>query len=784
MATGKTGIRAFIRRGFASGLMVIGMIAALSNPAVSQSDPMNAPLEVVRFGENDTIRGVVGKYLRDPDLWPVVLALNEIASPADLVPGLELRLPVRQVLAADNALLGALEAIQRATAEGARIFAPVRIASAIENRDAAIARRGEGAWRQVVRLAGAATGFANAALEISLAQRDRSAEAIVSDVQGNVEGRAPAEPRWTGRALNDVLVEFERLRTLSASTTQITFRDLSRLRLNANSNATIQRMRSDPLTGGEVTKVSLVNGDFYALLNQLSERTSFEIEVPGIETRTNSAGFWIKNDRSGARFVNYDKPGLEISRGAETITLGENEGVVITDRAAERAAVLNSPRLVAPAAGAVIYLAAATLNWEDFEGAEAYWLEIAADPGFNKMQISEWGIRGTRFETSGLAPARYHWRVAALDRLGLPGEWSTPQDFTVRVDVTPPFLTLLSPASGVIATRPGIELLGVSEPDAVVRMNGVALDIAADGSFFADLELVAGPNAVAVEAVDAAGNRSARSLTVIYRPAAQVEIVLSRDIPRVDGALVTRSDLLSVAGRATAEPGAPVLVRDAAGAEIVRTRVDADGGLRFAVPVEDVGRRYAIEILAPGGAIEGRAEFTALRDRVAPQLALDPPPPSATGEALLELEGSAGDAVALELNGSRAPLTEGRFDLRITLQPGINELELVARDATGNIGATRLEVLLDIEPPEILRAELSRPQGGGGPIELLIEARDAGGLRQAAPYLLSVGGAERAGFARCDAASGICRASLPPEPGALELIEITVEDYAGNAAFR
>ena len=121
----------------------------------------------------------------------------------------------------------------------------------------------------MIDLSDIASLLAQEALEIAIAQRDRSAEAVVSDVQGEVQGRAPAEPSWSGRNLDDILVEFERVRTLSSSTTQITFRDLSRLRLNANSNATIQRMRSDPLTGDEVTKVSLVNGDFYALLNQL-----------------------------------------------------------------------------------------------------------------------------------------------------------------------------------------------------------------------------------------------------------------------------------------------------------------------------------------------------------------------------------------------------------------------------------------------------------------------------------------------------------------------------------
>ena len=92
--------------------------------------------------------------------------------------------------------------------------------------------------------------------------------------------------------------------------------------------------------------------------------------------------------------------------------------------------------------------------------------------------------------------------------------------------------------------------------------------------------------------------------------------------------------------------------------------------------------------------------------------------------------------------------------------------------------------MLDVEPPRIRRAELGRPQGRNGRIELEVEATDASGLRQAAPFVISVGGMERDGYLRCDAASGICRASLPPEPGELVLIELMVEDYAGNAAFR
>ncbi|MCA0869194.1 FecR domain-containing protein [Seohaeicola saemankumensis] len=781
----ETGIRSKVGQAFfAAAALAVGALSPDPGSApMAETDPLDAPLQVVRFGENDTLRDVVGQYLNDPDLWPAVLRLNDIASPADLLPGVELRLPVRQVFAADNALLASLTAIQRATAEGARIFAPTEIGSAIDNRDTAITRREEGEWREVVSYAGVATGYANDALDISIAQRDRSAEAVVSDVQGTVEGRAPAEPRWSNRARDDILVEFERLRTLSNSTTQVTFRDLSRLRLNPNSNATIQRMRSDPLTGGEVTKVSLANGDFYALLNQLSEKSTFEIDVPGVKTTTNSADFWIKNDGEGAKFVNYDKAGLEIERGGEKIMVGENEGIVLSGQGAERAQVLNSPLLTAPELGAVIYTATAPLAWQAYEGAVAYWLEVASDPGFNEMKVSEWGIRGTGFVAEGLPPARYHWRVAALDQLGLPGEWSTAQDFTIRIDNTPPFLTLLSPAAGSMVTRAQSELLGASESDARLTLNGQPLEIGADGSFLTALTLVPGDNSFTVQATDPAGNTSARSVSVVYRPAVAVEIALSERIPRVDGALATRLEELSVTGQTDAEPGAAVRVRDDAGQDVVQTVVGPGGEIRFTVPVDDAVRSYVVEILAPGGTVEGTARFAALRDRIAPEIALDLPPPRATGDSALQLSGSVGDAVKLELDGTQVPLAEGRFDLALTLAPGDNGFDLVASDAVGNVSVTRINTLLDVEPPEVLSVTLGRPKGDGGPIELVVVAQDASGLRQAAPFLITVDGAEREGFLRCDNDSGTCRASLPGEPGALEVIEIIIEDYAGNAAF-
>ena len=759
------------------------LVAALSAPALAA--PVEGPLQSVVFAPGDTIRGVAERYLKDADLWPQILELSGIASPTELRAGVELEIPVVQVAAADEALAFSLAAIQKATAEGARIFAPVEIGAAIENRDTAVEQRDLGAWAEVVSYAGLATGFADQALAISVAQRDRAAEAVVSDAQGSVEGRAPDQPRWSERSAQDVLVEFERLRTLSASTAQVTFRDLSRLRLNPNSNAVIQRMRSDPLTGGEVTKVSLVNGDFYALLNQLGDRTNFEVAVPGLETATQSADFWIKHDDEGSRFTNYDAAALEITRGAEKISIGENEGAVVPNSGeTERTRVLARAELALPLDGTEIFDPDVTLGWQPSEGAEGYWLEIAADAEFNVMQASEWGVRDTSRRFDGLGAGDHYWRVSSLDRLGLPGVRSLSWRFRIVDDETPPFVTLTTPKEAEIVTTAEVAVAGEAEPGARVTVNDAEVPLAADGSFALTVAPAEGENTLRVAAVDPAGNRTERTRAFSYRPVGAVAITLDARVPRdAEGQLLTASPELALAGVSNAEAGAGLRVVAADGAVAVQTLVDDGGGFHFTVPATETGAAYRIEILGADQKVAGSLALAARRDATPPDIALDLPP-KATANAWLDVTGAAAGAVAVTVNGSPGRLDGDRFAATANLVPGMNAIEIVATDAVGNVALKRVETMYDVDPPEIVAAAADRPAGAAGPIEVRVEARDASGIRQAAPFILRVGGVERRGFLRCDGATGICRETLPPEPGALALVEVTVEDYAGNAAKR
>jgi len=743
---------------------------------------LDAPLKPVAFKVGDTLRGIVAAELSDPDLWPLVLELSGISAITEVQPGTVLSLPVQQVKLTDVALLRALDAIQAANAEGARLFAPDRIEAAIVNRDDAVVQRGSGEWRGAVRLADVATGFAVEALQVSLAQRDRDAEALVSDVQGNVEGRSPDASLWTNRDLNDVLVQAERVRTLSGSTTQITFRDLSRLRLNPNSNATIERMRTDPLTGGEVTKIALVSGDFYALLNQLGEETSFEINAGGLATQTDSKDFWIKTDETGARFANYDEAALVVGSGQNAVTLGENEGAVVSPSGvAQVTEVLDRPALLGPADGSPVFGRSAQLSWIAKDDSAGYWVEIAVDAGFNEMRVSEWGVPSTGYDAQGLDQGRYHWRVAALDAFGLPGSWSIANSFDLISDTTPPFLAVATPTDGDLIATPLVTIAGESEPGVNLTVNAESVTLGDDDRFTVTLDVVAGQNSFALVAVDRAGNRTERTVSVIFRPGEALVVTPDPGLPRdAEGRFLTATDELAFTAGSTATPGSAVRLTDAAGSVVVQAVVDAGGAISLTAPARPDPTPYRLEVLSPLGTVEGALDIAVITDTEPPEINFDTAPPQATAKLAFRLAFEVGDAVAVQLNGADLTFADGKATLQATLSDGLNPFEITARDAVGNVRLRSIAVILDAEPPEITAIRLTRPDGPQGPIIIEATATDNAGLRAAARYRIAVNGTEEAGVLRCDGQTGRCATTLPPRDGTVTLQSVTIEDYAGN----
>jgi hypothetical protein len=760
--------------------LILTMLLGLHAGAVIAA---SSELLTVRVKEGQSLRDLAKEHLGDPDLWTAILRANGLAV-SDVHPGVELKIPVGQIAAANKALGDALDRIQKATEQGARLFAADQIGQAIKLHNAALAKRKAGDWDAATKLAGDAGVAADAALKVALAARDAAADALLSDRQGWVEGQRPQELVWTDRELHAILIEDEKLRTLSRSTAQITFRDESRLRLNANSQAVIQRMRVDPLSREEEAKVSLVEGDFYALLAGKSQRNNFELQVPQVQTQIESTNFWVRHDNSGSKFANYDDRSLEVSAKGQSVTLGRDQATLVRSGEAPspKIDVLPAPALAGPADDQVAFDAKVQLSWSSVPNAAGYWLEVAYDPGFGRMTFSQWGLGDTSFQSKPLDVGAYYWRVAALDKFGLPGARSDVWRFRVQTDTTPPYISITDPAEGAILRQSPIELRGESEPGAKLELEGRPLQVGPDGRFATEYQPKPGANQLTIKATDAAGNVTERTRSFVFMPDQRAAVIFDDSLPRLGvGHFVTARDLMSITGRTSAN--AQIQIRAPDGSARASTYADDNGRFGVNVPMRAADETFEMQVIAPSG-FASTDKFEITVDQTPPKIEFETPPPTVTAVEWLPLRGKVEGGTELRVNGQPTKLIDGTFDETVTLRQGANRIELAASDLVGNVRVEKLEIVLDQEPPQLVNESVSKSRAtGGDAVTVNVVASDTSGMKQAAPYTLQVGDRSFSDFLRFNKTSQSYRSTLvlPKDAsGPIALKDVELEDYAGN----
>jgi hypothetical protein len=670
------------------------------------------------------------------------------------------------------------------TSRGAQIFAPDNIGRAIDLYDQARAERLRREWLLTRTLALESRVEATTALSISEEFRGRPAEALLSDRQGFVEGQRPEDITWRGLELQAILIEQERVRTLSDSTAQITFRDASRLRLNANATAVIQVMRADPLSRQEAAKVSLIEGDFYVLQSGDSARRTFDVEIPEVSATVQSGDFWVQADAEGARFTNYDREVVQITTANDTVTIGQNEGAVVAVGAAPETMDLLAPaELISPENGAVIFSSTAQLAWAARPGAAGFWLEVAADPQFDRMVASRFGLEQPEFETDPLDPGTYYWRVADLDQFGLPGQRSEIRSFERAIDTTPPYLTIDGPASGAIVREAAFTVTGRSEPGIALTVNGADVAVGADGSYSAPITLTEGDNLLVALATDLAGNLTRKERSVALMSDRQSLVRFDPAIPtREPGHFLTIEEVLSLSGETT--PLSAIEVRAADGTVRSSAVTDAAGAFRLNVPLLAAEEQLTVAVIAPSG-FTTTEPIAASIDSEAPVVTLAQPLPRLTAATEIVFAGETEADAFLTFNGELVELDGGRFSLVVPLKAGANPLELISADAVGNIRVDRWTVTLDQDAPRLVASNLSRePEGDRVRLYVDVSASDASGLAAAAPFVLATPSGQLTGYLRFNRATQTYSGSVSvasADAAAAQLASIELRDDAGNS---
>lgn len=770
----------------AFGLWALLVCAAVP-PALAQAGPTGAEDFIkVRLEPGVGLRTLSQRYLDNPDLWPIILSVNNVTDITELAIGQELLLPGSQRRLSASALDASLAEIQRANESGAQLYAPILIRNAIEFRDTATVRDREGVYAESIDLSSRAINRAEAARLKSEEQRDVEAEARLSDRQGWVEGQKTSENSWSERDLNAILNEQEKLRTLSRSTAQVVFRDASRLRLNANSQAVIQRMRVDPLKRREEARISLVEGDFYALLATESDRNQLEVELENVDAKIDSGSFWVSQDADGAKFSNYDVRPVAITAGDETLVLGRNEGTVVRpgQKPGRKIDVQARIALRAPADEAVVYGAGVDLGWDEASTSGGYWIEIAHDGRFDRMADSLWGVEINRLDNHPLPPGTYYWRVAALDDFGLPGQMSSVRKFELRTDETPPFLRIRTPEPGAMLREAAVTISGETEAGAAVIVDGMVADVDQSGRFYLTIEAREGVNDVAVIARDTAGNETERRIAFDFVADLRTDIVYERGLPRdAAGRFLSANDVLSLAG--TVIGGARVSVLDPAGKPRSETIAATDGRFALNVPLSARSESLEIRVTTVSGYAYAETIEAAILDE-APRLRPAEPLPQVTASAVLRLSFETDPANAVVVDGTAFAMADGVATGEVALEQGPNTIEIVATNPVGLVTIEKRTVVYDTERPAVTAQEITvEDRGATEQFQIRIGATDASGLAQTSRYAVRSGTAEKDGVLRYNRARKAYQGTVElPRRAEGDVVTIVVElaDVAGNVS--
>jgi hypothetical protein len=648
-----------------------------------------------------------------------------------------------------------------------------------------VVRNRDGEYAESIDLSNRSIVSAEKARDQSVSERNQIAEARLNDRFGWVEGQKPEENAWGDRPLNTILIEQEKLRTLSKSTAQVVFRDGSRLRLNANSQAIIEKIRADPLKRQQESQISLVEGDFYAVLAAEGARDVLEINIPEVSASIDSGNFWVSHDKSGAKFTNYDVEPVSITAQDETIEIGRNEGVFVRsgeapgDKVEVRAAV----ELKMPEDESVVFTSPVPFEWAAVEGAVGYWVEVAFDSRFDKLRESAWGLEGERYDQLELAPGTYFWRVAALDAFGLPGARSLVRKFEVKSDTVPPFLQIRTPKINEILRKAEVTISGDSENGVVVLVDGKPAQVDQNGRFSILIEAFEGNNVLDVIARDLAGNETRKEVRFAFLKDQRSDLVFDSTIPRdQDGTFLSATDTISLSG--ISQANADIAVVEPDGSERARAISNDVGGFALNVPIRSATESLEFRITTPSGYAYGETVAVGIRD-TPPRFKLNEPLPRLTGDEVLSFTASVDADAAVTMNGQVAPAEDGQASFDVRLVEGMNLLEFVTTNPVGLVTVEKRTVVFDRQPPKLLDYTIGiEPRGAQNFYSLKLKASDRSGLAKTIRFRAVGEGGETAGVLRFNRARKMYTGGIEiaaSGTASVDFFIVELVDIAGNS---
>jgi RHS repeat-associated protein len=276
---------------------------------------------------------------------------------------------------------------------------------------------------------------------------------------------------------------------------------------------------------------------------------------------------------------------------------------------------------------------------------------------------------------------------------------SSSQTRSVRLDTTPPTLTITSPVNGITTNQLNVTITGTvaDSTDVAITINGTPVQVGGNGAFTGQVTLSEGLNSFTVVATDAAGNSSTVTRTIIRDTTPPTLTV----VQPLNG-MITKQDTTLVVGTATDSTALTLTINGAS------VPVGGNGQFSFQLSLVEGSNLLSIVATDAAGNISTVTRLV-IKDSKAPTLTVvHPVDGMVTKQDTTLVDGTVTDstAVTLTINGILVSVGgNGQFSFQLPLVEGSNLVSIVATDAAGNVSTVTRSVIKDSKAPTLTVAD-------------------------------------------------------------------------------
>jgi len=341
-------------------------------------------------------------------------------------------------------------------------------------------------------------------------------------IEGDAKVKRAGQFIWEAADPNLPLSVGDQIKTSSNATAQIIYFDGTVTTIKPGSLLEIKELYENPTTKVRKVREKLNFGGVSATLTGGNAAGSYH----EVSTETASAR---SHDRSEIE-VGFDQTSkqteVRVHSGQARVAAGEKEIKVAPSEmiavgqdstVVARRSIPRGPQLVQPLDQRVLVYenteaATTQLVWKGVEGASRYHLQISRRSLLSELALDKSDVRTTTVKLPRLKEGSYYWRVSAVSAEGVESAFSETRKFKIisteirdQQDKVPPKVEV----TDFLVFSYQVIINGITEPGAVLSIDGQRVDVFDDGTFTAVVKLNReGKNVLNIVAQDLSGNET------------------------------------------------------------------------------------------------------------------------------------------------------------------------------------------------------------------------------------------------------------------------------------